>query len=149
MYPQELSLSTPAILIAQAGYILLTGIMTVLVARSLAKNGRVFLVDAFEGNAPLAEAINQLLVMGFYLVNSGWVLVQLEAYTHVASIPDLVEVYAARAGSVLIVLGVMHFMNIYVFNRYRRAALSRRALSLTPPFAPNRSIIEVPVGAER
>ena len=47
--------------------------VTTWVARSLQKNGRVFLVDAFHGNAELADSVNHLLVMGFYLINTGYV----------------------------------------------------------------------------
>ena len=47
--------------------------ITVWVARTLFKNGRVFLVDSFLGNEQLADAVNRLLLVGFYLVNLGFV----------------------------------------------------------------------------
>ena len=47
--------------------------LTVWVARTLHRSGRLFLVRAFHGDEQLADSINHLLVVGFYLVNIGWV----------------------------------------------------------------------------
>ena len=56
-----------------AVYLTISLLVTVWVARTLHKNGRVFLVEAFHGNAELADSVNHLLVVGFYLVNLGYV----------------------------------------------------------------------------
>ena len=47
--------------------------VTVWVAKTLHRNGRVFLLDAFHGNGDLADSVNHLLVVGFYLINVGYV----------------------------------------------------------------------------
>ena len=52
-------------------YLLISVAVTIWVARTLHKNGRIFLVDAFHGNEHLADSVNHLLVVGFYLVNVG------------------------------------------------------------------------------
>ena len=54
-------------------YLALSLPLTVWVARTLHKNGRIFLVDCFHGNEPLADSVNHLLVVGFYLINFGFV----------------------------------------------------------------------------
>ena len=54
-------------------YLALSIALTIWVARTLHKNGRVFLVDVFHGNETLADSVNHLLVVGFYLVNIGFV----------------------------------------------------------------------------
>ena len=59
-------------------YLALSIPLTIWVARTLHKNGRIFLVDAFHGNEPLADSINHLLVVGFYLVNIGFVSLALK-----------------------------------------------------------------------
>ena len=57
--------------IAYSTYILATVTITIFVANYLFKNGKVFLISAFKGNEGIANAINNLLKMGFYLVNIG------------------------------------------------------------------------------
>ena len=42
-------------------YLLISVSLTVWVAKTLHKNGRIFLVDTFRGNEPLADSINHLL----------------------------------------------------------------------------------------
>jgi hypothetical protein len=60
-------------------YLTISIALTIWVARTLFKNGRIFLVDSFVGNEPLADSINHLLVVGFYLVNLGCVSLALKS----------------------------------------------------------------------
>ena len=70
-----------AILICYAMYLTVSLALTVWVARTLHKNGRVFLVEAFRGNTELADSVNHLLVVGFYLINIGYIALAL-AFLH-------------------------------------------------------------------
>jgi hypothetical protein len=108
--------------------------VTVWVARTLYRNGRIFLVDAFAGNEPLADSVNHLLVVGFYLINAGYVTRALRSGVRPDDLTSAVEHLSAKIGLVLIVLGVMHFFNLYVFSRIRRRGMLRSA---PPPVAPS------------
>jgi len=109
--------------------------ITVWVARTLHKNGRTFLLDAFHGNEGLADSVNHLLVVGFYLLNLGWIIFTLRTPGDVETWRSLIELVSDKVGFVLIVLGVMHFGNILVFSRMRRRALDRLP-SAPPPIPP-------------
>jgi hypothetical protein len=65
------------IVAAYVAYLAISLAVTVWVARTLHRNGRIFLVDAFHGNAALADSVNHLLVVGFYLINFGYVTLAL------------------------------------------------------------------------
>src|SRR5438132_1471859 len=74
-------LGRPIMTIEIATYLLYLAIsvaLTVWVARTLHKNGRIFLVDVFHGNEPLADSVNHLLVVGFYLIKLGYVSLALK-----------------------------------------------------------------------
>ena len=109
--------------------------ITIWVARTLHANGRTFLLDAFHGNEALADSVNHLLVVGFYLLNLGWIIFTLRTYSVVDTGRSLVELVSDKVGFVLIVLGIMHFANILVFSRMRRRALDRLP-SAPPPVVP-------------
>lgn len=94
--------------------------LTVWVAQTLFKNGRVFLVDVFHGNEALADSVNHLLVVGFYLINFGYVSLSLRIGYDVTSMRASIEALSWKVGLVLVVLGGMHFFNLYVFSRIRR-----------------------------
>ncbi len=114
-------------------YLLIAMPLTVWVARNLFKNGRIFLVDCFHGNEALADSVNQLLVMGFYLVNFGFVALYLKLADAVIGVQGIFEALSGKLGIVLLVLGAMHFFNLYVFTRLRRRATWDQAPPPLPP----------------
>ena len=99
--------------------------LTVWVARTLHKSGRVFLVDAFHGNTELADSVNHLLVVGFYLINVGYIAVALKTTEALTTSREVIELESGKVGVVLLILGAMHFFNIFVLGRMRYKARSR------------------------
>lgn len=119
---------------AYATYLVISVGLTIWVARTLSRNGRVFLADVLKGNEQLAEAVNHLLVVGFYLVNLGFVALYLKAAEAVADTRRLVEALSVKLGVVLLVLGVLHLANVFVLNKIRRRGVMER--EQLPPVAP-------------
>jgi len=104
-------------------YLVISIALTVWVARTLHKNGRIFLVDSFHGNEPLADSVNHLLVVGFYLINIGYVALALKYGAAARNAHQFLETLSTKVGLVLVVLGVMHFFNLFVFSRMRKRSL--------------------------
>lgn len=103
-----------------ATYLLITVPLTIWVARTLFRHGNVFLVDVFDGKPDLAAAVNHLLLVGFYLVNLGFVTLYLRLATPVNDLAGVFEALSVKVGTVMLVLGLMHFTNIWVLSRIRR-----------------------------
>ena len=114
-------------------YLLISIGLTIWVAGTLHKNGRLFLVDAFHGNEPLADSINHLLLVGFYLINIGYVSLALKYGDKAANLQELLEALSTKVGAVLLILGAMHFFNLYVFSKMRKRALLHGAPPPLPP----------------
>lgn len=131
-----------AILVTYSVYLTLSIAMTIWVARTLHKNGRIFLVEAFHGNEALADSVNHLLVVGFYLINIGYISLALKVATVVEDARAVFEVVGTKVGIVLLVLGGMHFFNLYVFARMRRKAL----LAQLPPPLPAQMMLPTTKG---
>jgi len=121
------------IVVCYVVYLALSISVTIWVARTLEQNGRTFLVDAFQGNTELADSVNRLLVVGFYLINIGYVTLALHSTALVSSAREAVELICDKTGLVLVVLGGMHFFNLYIFNRMRK----RGQAELRPPILPD------------
>lgn len=115
-------------------YLAVSIALTIWVARTLHKNGRVFLVDVFHGNEALADSVNHLLVVGFYLINLGYVSLALKLGYNLATAQEGIEALSVKVGMVLLVLGGMHFFNLFIFSRMRRRA---SLLNGPPPIAPD------------
>jgi hypothetical protein len=98
-------------------YMAASVLLTIWVASTLYRRGRVFLVDAFHGNEELAESVNHLLVVGFYLINLGFITLALRTGAEIGNLRGAIELLADKLGVVMLVLGGMHFFNLYVFHR--------------------------------
>ena len=116
-------------------YLTISVALTVWVARTLHKNGRIFLVDSFHGNEQLADSINHLLLVGFYLINIGYVTLALKYGDKPDNLQEGLETLSTKVGAVLLILGAMHFFNLYVFSKMRRRALLHGAPPPIPPQA--------------
>jgi hypothetical protein len=114
-------------------YLAISIALTIWVARTLHKNGRVFLVDVFHGNEALADSVNHLLVVGFYLINFGYVSLALKLGYTLQTAEQSIEALSVKIGMVLLVLGGMHLFNLFVFSRMRRRANARQH----PPVGPD------------
>ncbi|MEY4490177.1 MAG: hypothetical protein RIQ79_2685 [Verrucomicrobiota bacterium] len=101
-------------------YLLVSVALTVWVARTLHRNGRIFLVQAFRGSEPMADAVNHLLVVGFYLINIGFITFALRYGTKPTDAQEAFEFVSTKLGVVLLVLGGMHFFNMFNFDKMRR-----------------------------
>lgn len=125
-------MQTPYLVPVYATYAAVSVALTVYLARTLSKNGAVFLDDVFKDNPKLAEAVNKLLVVGFYLVNLGYAALIMKSEPAETSVAA-VEVLAWKLGALLMSLAFMHFVNLFVFYRIRRRS---RLAQLPPPVAP-------------
>jgi len=113
-------------------YLILSIPLTIWVARTLSKNGRVFLIDRFQQNEALADSVNHLLVVGFYLINLGFISLFLRIGIDVEEPRQVFEALSSKMGVVLLVLGFMHFSNLLIFTALRR----RTPQQITPPALP-------------
>jgi hypothetical protein len=111
--------------------------LIVWLARTLFRTGAVFLQDVFEDNPPMAEAVNRLLVIGFYMVNLGYAALLLQANAAGDAV-TAVEILVRKLGILLVSLAGLHFANLYVFSRIRRRA---GAAVLPPPVAPQAHVL--------
>jgi hypothetical protein len=108
------------IVVTYAAYIVISVFLTIWVARTLHKNGRVFLIEVFNGDDSLADSVNHLLVVGFYLINFGYVSLALKIGIPVDGTQQGIEALSYKIGLVLLVLGGMHFFNLLIFQRIHR-----------------------------
>jgi hypothetical protein len=114
-------------------YLALAGGLTIWVAKTLHQNGRVFLVECFHGNTELADSVNHLLVVGFYLINIGFVSLYLKTTENVTGAQGVFETLSGKMGVVLLVLGGMHFFNLLLFTKLRKRA---HLATMPPPVPP-------------
>ena len=103
-------------------YLFITVFLTIWVARTLFRNGRIFLIDIFHGNTELADSVNKLLLVGFYLINIGYAVYTLKIMGFITTMTELMERLSEKVGIIILILGAMHFFNLFIFFRLRKRA---------------------------
>jgi uncharacterized membrane protein len=110
------------IIITYSFYLVITIALTIWVARTLFKNGKIFLIDIFHGNKELADSVNNLLLVGFYLINIGYAVYTLTVTSSIINVQQVIEALSLKIGLIILILGGMHFFNLYIFFRLRKKA---------------------------
>lgn len=106
--------------VTYAAYLVITLGITIWVARTLSRNGIVFLQQCFGQDAELARSTNHLLVVGFYLVNIGFITLTLSLGAEPTTIPDAIRFLSGKVGLAVLVLGAMHFFNMGAVAQFGR-----------------------------
>lgn len=118
---------TSHVLIAYYIYLPVALLLTWYVARTLFNNAKVFMLDIFHGKVEIAMATNKLFEVGFYLLNVGFALLILRIYELVENSQEVVEILSYKIGGFAIYLGIMLFLNLYLFFRGRSISKQRAA----------------------
>ena len=100
--------------------------LTIYVSRNLFRNGKIFMLDIFNGRENIAQATNKLFEVGFYLMNIGFALIILKIDHMVPDKQVMVEMLSRKIGGFSIYLGVMLFLNMYLFFRGKRKSAEQR-----------------------
>src|SRR5882757_923335 len=116
------------IIITYSLYLTITICLTIWVARTLFSNGKIFLLDIFHGNKELADSVNNLLLVGFYLINLGYAIYTLKLTNGVVNTQEIIENLSFKIGLIILILGGMHFFNLYIFFTLRKRALHEKRM---------------------
>ncbi|MGY4396125.1 hypothetical protein ACVWZA_001298 [Sphingomonas sp. UYAg733] len=101
-------------------YLVITIAITIWVARTLSSNGVVFLIQCFGQNEVLARSTNHLLVVGFYLVNIGFITLTLSLGNEPTTLTGAIRFLSGKVGLAVVVLGAMHFFNMGAIAQFGR-----------------------------
>lgn len=95
-------------------YLVLSILLTIWVGSTLFRHGRIFLIQIFHDNMDLAYAVNKLFLAGFYLVNIGFAVYTLKTSQQVSDTTTLIELLSVKMGTIILILGGMHFFNLFI-----------------------------------
>ncbi|RKN23497.1 hypothetical protein D7035_11340 [Aquimarina sp. AD1] len=119
-------------------YLPIAIVLTYFVSKTLFKNGKTFMIDIFKGKDDIAIATNRLFEVGFYLLNIGWALLilKIDSYHFNDTYQNLIEILSFKIGGFSIYLGLMLFLNMYLFFRGRKKSKQKTPI-VTQVIRPN------------
>ena len=103
--------------------------LTWYVAHVLFRNSKVFMLDIFGGKTDIVAATNRLFETGFYLLNLGCAFYIMKIGTDINQARTMLELLSTKIGGYCVYLGIMLFLNLYLFFRGRRVARQKMRLA--------------------
>ncbi len=100
-------------LITYSIYLTIGAIIIFLVGRNLHKNGYHLILNLFQ-NELFTTTINNLLLVGYYLVNIGYLAITVVNFDQLQSLELVLIALADKIGVILLILGILHFNNIII-----------------------------------
>ncbi|WP_294333013.1 hypothetical protein [uncultured Chryseobacterium sp.] len=108
-------------------YLPIVILLTVLVSQFLFKNSRTFMIDIFHQKEDIAMATNSLFKIGFYILNIGFALCIVEFF-QIETVERLVVALSEKIGGFSIYLGIMMLLNLLLFLKGRKHAMSKNKI---------------------
>ena len=111
-------------------YLFVSIAFTVYVGQTLFANGKLFLMECL-GSPKTADAVNRLFLVGFYLMNLAFVFLMLRLGNTGFTLEHSLELLSGRIGLVTLIMGAMHFNNLFWCEFVRGKRL--RSRKIEPP----------------
>jgi hypothetical protein len=103
---------------AYAIYLTLTIFIIVRVGKICHRNGNVFVSELIPDHMDLCHKINDLLLLGYYLLNIGYCAISLIWWDKITSAPALILALSTRTSYIICIISVMHYLNIFIITKY-------------------------------
>ena len=111
-------------------YLILTIFIIVYVGKLFYKNGRIFILALFKGDASRTDIVNNMLLIAYYLFNIGYALMTLRHWDKILSIESLIAAISVNMGVLIFILASTHYVNmmlIYYLSRSKSLTITSKS----------------------
>lgn len=106
--------------------------IAVYVAQVCHRNGRLWMLRIFDNEAHFVDAVNNILLVGCYVVNIGYIALVLSLWEPVTTVPQMLGVLSQRIALILFTLAGLHYQNIAVLLIWSRVKQRQTPKTQTP-----------------
>ncbi len=99
-------------------YLLITAIIILKVGRICYNNGNIFVSALIPDHEDLCRKTNQILLLGYYLLNIGYCAMTLISWDTIITFSQLIEVIAFKSAIIIGAIAIMHYINIILITKY-------------------------------
>ncbi|WP_299277436.1 hypothetical protein [uncultured Psychroserpens sp.] len=79
-------------------------------------HGEVFLYHLFQQHTTIVKPINNIFLIGYYLVNLGYAIITLAYWETIESIPQMLNTLSEHLGVIILGLALLHYNNVLWLN---------------------------------
>lgn len=99
-------------------YLLITTFIIINVGKICYRNGNIYVAQLIPEHEDLCQKTNQVLLIGYYLLNFGYCAMTLISWNKIISYPQLVEVISIKTATIICIIAILHYFNIYIITKY-------------------------------
>ncbi len=119
--------------IAYLVYLTLMVYIIVFAGRYFYINGRVFIISLFNNNTALADQVNRLLLVAYYLFNIGYTFIKLRHWQKITDTEQMFSSLAHNISVLVVILAVTHYCNmllIYYLSKRKSNSITHKSYQL-------------------
>ena len=105
-------------ILGYAIYLIITTFIIVKVGKICYQNGNIYVSALIPDHMDLCHRTNQILLLGYYLLNIGYCAMTLISWETIHSFSQLIEVIAYKSATIIAIIAVMHYVNIFTITKY-------------------------------
>ncbi|CAD0220007.1 hypothetical protein KYG33_07490 [Chryseobacterium sp. D764] len=94
-------------------FLSISSYVTIDVGRRCYHEGKAYLKYLLHDEG-LCLTINRILLGCYYLVNLGFIAINLTIWNKISSLEEMITITATRVGSIILILSMLHYMNIFI-----------------------------------
>lgn len=94
-------------------FLSISSYITIDVGRRCYHEGKAYLKYLLHDEG-ICLTINRILLGCYYLVNLGYIAISLTVWSKINNLEDMITVTATRVGSIILILCVLHYLNIFI-----------------------------------
>ena len=99
-------------------YLLITTFIIIKVGKICYRNGNIYVAQLIPEHEDLCQKTNQVLLIGYYLLNLGYCAMTLISWDKIISNSQLVEVISIKTAIIVCIIAMLHYFNIYIITKY-------------------------------
>lgn len=99
-------------------YFTITFFIIIKVGKVCYNNGNIYVSQLIPDHEELCQRINQMLLIGYYLLNIGYCAMTIISWQRIITTNHLIEIIASKAAIIIITIAIMHYINIFLLTKY-------------------------------
>ncbi len=99
-------------------YLLITALIIIKVGFICYKNGNIFVTNLIPNDKEFCTRINKMLLVGYYLINIGYVVISLSDWKKINSFLQMVESISKHTAIIISILALLHYFNLFWITKF-------------------------------
>lgn len=99
-------------------YLAITIFIIIKVGKICHNNGNIYVSALIPNEIEICHKINNVLLLGYYLLNIGYCSMTLISWEKIISLEQLLETIAFKTAIIICIISLLHYFNLFILTKY-------------------------------